>query len=115
MGFDSGSLPTIIQDAETGNVNGIVLDCRGLGLLGIQGVAADSWDGTLVFESSIDNSNFVAHEGVQQDNGTPRTRDAGTTLNRIYYFDVSMVAFFRSRTSGRTAGSITVTANGVAA
>ena len=114
MTWESSSvLNAVLHKAEAGNVAGLEINVSGVGLLSLHVVAADSWDGTVTFQASIDESNRVSIQGVRINNGSLTTTGTGTTLNMIYQFDVSGVDFFRALISGRTTGSVTATARGV--
>ena len=116
MGWqDSSVLEAVLHDAETGNVDGIEITVSGVGLLRLHIVAADSWDGTGTFQGSIDKANPVGIQGHQQDDGSATPTASGASLNMIYLFDVSGLDWFKVPITGRTVGSVTMTARGVPA
>ena len=108
-------LKSVLHDAETGNVDGIEIPVSGFGLLRVHVVAADSWDGTLTFRGSIDRANPVLIRGHQSDDDSVSTTASGATLNMLFHFDVSGLDWFKMPITGRSVGSVTVTARGVPA
>ena len=116
MGWqDSAVLEAVLHDAEDDNVDGIEIPVSGVGLLRLHVVAADSWDGTLTFRGSIDPNNPVLIRGHQSDDDSVSTTASGTSLNMLFLFDVSALDWFKAVISGRSTGSVTVTARGVPA
>ena len=116
MGWqDSAVLEAVLHDAEDDNVDGIEIPVSGVGLLRLHVVAADSWDGTGTFQGSIDKANPVGIQAVEQDSDTKQLTATGTTLNMIYLFDVAGLDWFKVPITGRTGGSVTMTARGVPA
>ena len=113
MGFSI--LESVLHDAETGNVDGIEIPVSGFGLLRVHAVAADSWDGTGTFQGSIDRANPVGIQGVEQNSDTKTLTAAGATLNMVYLFDVAGLDWFKVPITGRSVGSVTMTARGVPA
>ena len=108
-------LESVLHNAQDGNVDGIEIPVSGFGLLRLHVVAADSWDGTLTFRASHDRANPVLIRGHQSDDDSVSTTASGTSLNMLFLFDVSGVDWFKAVVSGRTTGSVTVTARGVPA
>ena len=111
MGFSI--LGRVLHNAETGNVDGVELPVKGFGLLRVHVVAAGSWDGTGTFQGYIDQANPVGLQGQQQDDGSLKKTAVGATLNMIYLFDVSGLDWFKMPITGRSTGSVTVTARAV--
>ena len=116
MGWkDSSVLEAVLHNAQTGNVDGIEIPVSSHGLLRVHVVAADSWDGTLGFKGSIDRENPVDIRGHQSDDDSVSTSASGATLNMLFHFDVSGLDWFKMPITGRSTGSVTVTARAVPA
>lgn len=110
---DSDILRAVLHNAEAGaTADGHEIAVLNAGLLTLHAVAASSWDGTLNFEATIDG-NWVVLQGENVSNGTLITTAAGTTLNALFRFDITGFQSFRARITGRTTGTVTVTARGV--
>ena len=109
----SSVVNAVLHKAEAGNVGGLEINVGGVGLLRVQVEVADSWNGTITFQGRMEGHTQVSIQGVRINSGSLTTTATGTTLNMIYQFDVSGINFFRALISGRTTGSVTVTARGV--
>lgn len=107
----AGSASGTLQNAQNGNANGSTLN--------VLGMSACSWvvnmsgfTGTVNFEASSDGTNFTAIKALQIGTDTVVTTTAGSTTTSITTFESSVgsLQLIRARTSGVSAGSVTVTA-----
>lgn len=96
-----------LHSAETGNVNGTAPVVMGLTATTLQVVIADAWDGTLTFTVSIDKSNYTNVLCRNLANGNV---SATATANGTYLCPIVGANLFRAPITGRTVGSVTVTA-----
>ena len=99
----------ILQDAQAAaDADGVESVVAGYDFVVVHVKAASAWDGTINFEVDVDGWTAIQGENVK--NGTLVTTATGTTLDAVYRFDVTGLKRFRARVSGRTVGTVTVTA-----
>ena len=65
-----------------------------------------TWVGTITFQGTVDNSNWVSLNGVAPTTGTPATT---ATSNGVYVVDVAGLQFMRAQCTAFTSGTIVVT------
>lgn len=106
---------TTLQNAvATATGNGTVAQTSGYGTVAVQWTSTGTWDGTLTFEISVDGTNFG---GVICRSALLATTYAltATATSGVFFCPVLGTTKFRARISGRTQGTVTVTAGQVEA
>ena len=108
--FTSGTL----QNAQTGNANGTPLPVLGYGSI-IFTVNMSGFTGTVNFEGSEDGTNYDPLLCTQQGTTTTLTTVNGNTTTSIHLYGAgcSGLQSIRARTSGVSAGNVTVTAHAI--
>jgi hypothetical protein len=96
---------TTMQSAATGTGNGTSLDVSGMAVAALQ--TAGTFVGTVTFESSTDDSNWIALSG--ENLATGAIVSTATVTNTVVGFRVAGIKSIRARISAYTSGSITVT------
>ena len=107
-----------LQNAATGNGNGSTLAVQGLASVAMTVNCSVACAGgtTITFQGSQDGTNFVALNGMQP----AATTTASTVVNQgttptVWFVPVPGLQLIRAAISSYSAGTITVTATGVAA
>ena len=98
---------TILQKAQSGNANGTALHHPECLTITIQIVGA-TFTGTVNFEGSLDGVNWAA---ISLNDGTGSPKSTATADG--IFGGTALVPYFRARTSGVSAGSVTVTARSI--
>ena len=96
-----------LQSAAAATGNGTDFMCEGLSFATFQ--VTGTFVGTVAFEATIDNSNWVAVQALNEKNGNVSTTASSAGL---YSFYVAGFRRVRARISSYTSGNITVTAKG---
>lgn len=109
MSVTGRSNTATLQDAAGATGNGTVFDCQGIGTLACQ--VSGTFVGTVTFEGTIDQSNWVSALSKNKATGAMGTT---ATAPAIFLVDVAGFVQFRARVSAWTSGSITVTAQSLA-
>jgi hypothetical protein len=99
----TSTLTGTLQGAATATGNGTPLSTDGYGVALLQ--ITGTFVGTIVFEGSVDNTNFVALFGR---NRNTNVSAASATAPGIFELDVRGLQTLRARISAYTSGSITV-------
>lgn len=98
-----------LQDAQTGNANGTAIDCtqQAIGAMTVltAQVVGAGFTGTVNFEGTVDGTNWVALSGTDLASAAAA---ATATAGGIFRFTVLGLLKFRARTSGVSAGNVTV-------
>lgn len=105
-----------LQNAESGNANGTTFTVDGLGTAVLQVVPSTSpaFTGTVNFEASADGgTTWVARTGSSSAAGTFAKSVTSPTVADVWTFNVAGFTSIRARTSGVTAGTVTVTGRAV--
>jgi len=107
----SGSVSATLQNAQNGNANGSTLNVLGMSSC-TWVVNMSGFTGTVNFEASSDGTNYNSITLVQLGTSTLTTTATGSTTTSIttYEGSVGALQLIRARTSGVSAGTVTVTA-----
>lgn len=107
----AGSVSATLQSAQTGNANGSTLNVLGMSSC-TWVVAMTGFAGTVNFEGSSDGTNYNSMTLVQLGTSTLATAATGSTTTSIVTYEgsVGSLKLIRARTSGVSAGNVTVTA-----
>lgn len=98
----------LMQNAAAATGNGTVLTVDGYSVATMQ--VSGTFVGTLTWEATIDQTNWIAVQATSLNDGTAATTATTTGLFRIQAFGLSQI---RARVSAYTSGSITVTGRAV--
>lgn len=103
-----------LQSAQAGNANGTPLSLLGMASV-ILTVTMTGFTGTINFEVTEDNANFDPVQVQQEGLNLITTSIVGnvTTSTHVYEASVAGLQAIRARTSGVSAGSVTVTAHAI--
>lgn len=99
----------IHHNAATATGNGTDLACAGLSTAGVQ-IKRTAGTSTVIFQGSIDGTNFVNILAVDFTAGTSAT---STTAEGIWQVDVTGLTTFRVRLDAVAGGAVTVTTRAV--
>jgi hypothetical protein len=98
---------TLLDADSSATTNGVELFVQNFSFVSVQLTAANSWDGTVNFEASVDGSTWGVLQGELIKNGSLVTTGTGTTLDERYRFDLAGIKLFRTRVDGQSTGDIT--------
>jgi hypothetical protein len=98
-----------MQNAAVATGNGTPFMCEGVAFLACQ--VTGTFVGTVTFEATIDDTNWVAVQAKNENDGALATT---ATAAGIYSFPVAGYLKARARVSSWTSGTITVTGKGTA-
>jgi hypothetical protein len=99
----------IMQEAAAATGNGTPFMCEGVAFLACQ--VSGTFVGTVTFEATIDDTNWIAIQAKNENNGS---LSSTATSTGIYSFPVAGYLKARARVSTWTSGTITVTGKGTA-
>lgn len=99
--------PQVLHSATTTNSTGVQQRTRGMSAASVQVVVAGGFDGTIHWETSQDETTYVAVPCRDATTGTAST--TATTSGR-YLCNIAGAERFQARISGRSVGSATVVA-----
>ena len=107
----SSSVSGTLQNAQSGSANGSTLNVLGMSACTFV-VNMSGFTGTVNFEASSDGTNYSSLTVVQLGTSTLTTSTTGSTTTAIttYEGSVGALQLIRARTSGASAGTVTVTA-----
>ena len=108
-------IEVIMQNAAAATGDGAALECvRGDGIVvtkaGLQ--VSGTFVAGIVFEATVDGSNWVAVQGTNLNNGAATST---SSVAGIFRFDVAGLLKLRARIGSYTSGAVTVKAIGVQA
>jgi hypothetical protein len=99
----------VLQNAvASATANGTVAPTLGYDAIGVQVVIASAWDGTINLETTTDGATWVAV--MCRNSATNATQTTVAAANAFVVCPVTGTQEFRARISGRTTGTVTVTA-----
>lgn len=97
-----------LQDAAAATGNGTAMDVGGLSTVGVQ--VTGTFVGTITWEGTIDETNWVAVRALNLNTGAVATTATAAGLVQI---PVAGLSQLRARVSAYTSGSITAVARGI--
>ena len=108
------SLSATLQNAQGGNAAGTVLSVLGMASV-VFTVNMAAYTGTVNFEGSEDGTNFDPLWANQLGTNTLAVTAVGSTTTSIHLYAASCAGLqsIRARTSGASAGSVTITAHAI--
>ena len=103
-----------LQNAQAGNANGTPLALLGNASI-IFTVNMSGFTGTVNFECTEDNTNYDPLQTQQEGTNVITTTVTGSTTTAIHLYEASVAGLqsVRARTSGVSAGTVTVTAHAI--
>jgi hypothetical protein len=112
--FSQSALQNTLQSAvATATANGTAQPVLGYATVAATIIPASSWDGTITFEISDDGTTYTSILCTNRASGATSTTYASTSVRATFACPVSGSKYFRARISGRTTGTVTVTARTV--